>query len=70
MDSSTLDYGVIGSIFTVVVFVSFIGICIWTFSKKSKKGFDEAANLVFDDEPQHPQQKASAENKRESSLNE
>ncbi len=46
-----IDYGTIGSIFTVLVFVFFIGIVAWAFSKKSKAGFDEAANLVFDDEP-------------------
>ncbi len=45
------DYATIGSIFTVLVFVFFIGIVAWAFSKKSKAGFDEAANLVFDDEP-------------------
>lgn len=45
------DYGVVGSIFTVLVLVFFIGIVAWAFSKKSKAGFDEAANLVFDDEP-------------------
>ncbi|XOV81384.1 MAG: cbb3-type cytochrome oxidase subunit 3 [Aestuariibacter sp.] len=45
-----MDYGTVGSIFTVVVFVSFVGIVIWAFSAKRKSGFDEAANLVFDDE--------------------
>jgi cytochrome c oxidase cbb3-type subunit 4 len=47
-----MDYAITGSIYTILVFVSFIGIVIWAFSKKSKAGFDEAANLVFDDEPQ------------------
>ncbi|UAA40776.1 cbb3-type cytochrome c oxidase subunit 3 [Paraneptunicella aestuarii] len=60
-----MDYGIVGSIFTVLVLVFFIGIVIWAFSKKSQKGFDEAANLVFDDEQDN---KASAEYKRESSL--
>ncbi|MCC2604011.1 cbb3-type cytochrome oxidase subunit 3 [Planctobacterium marinum] len=61
-----MDYGTIGSIFTVAVFVFFIGIVLWAYSKKSKAGFDEAANLVFDDEPK---QKSSSTN-RESSDNE
>lgn len=43
-----MDQGIIGSIYTVVVFLVFIGIVWWAFSKKSKKGFDEAANLIFD----------------------
>ena len=46
-----MDYAITGSIYTILVFVFFIGIVIWAFSKKSKAGFDEAANLVFDDEP-------------------
>lgn len=61
-----MDYGTIGSIFTVAVFVFFIGIVLWAYSKRSKAKFDEAANLVFDDEPK---QKTS-DTKRESSDNE
>ena len=45
-----MNQGVIGSIFTVIVFVSFIGIVFWAFSKRNKDSFDEAANLVFADE--------------------
>jgi cytochrome c oxidase cbb3-type subunit 4 len=45
-----MDQGTIGSIFTVIVFVSFVGVCYWAFSSHNKKNFDEAANLVFDDE--------------------
>jgi cytochrome c oxidase cbb3-type subunit 4 len=57
-----MDYAVSGSIFTVLVFVCFIGIVVWAFSKKSKKRFDEAQNLIFDDEP--------PTNKQESKLDE
>ncbi|MDT0581457.1 MULTISPECIES: CcoQ/FixQ family Cbb3-type cytochrome c oxidase assembly chaperone [Alteromonadaceae] len=45
-----MDQGTIGTIFTVVVFVVFVGVCLWAFSSRNKKSFDEAANLVFDDE--------------------
>lgn len=45
-----MDQGTIGSIFTVIVFISFVGVCYWAFSSRNKKNFDEAANLVFDDE--------------------
>ncbi|MCG6303411.1 CcoQ/FixQ family Cbb3-type cytochrome c oxidase assembly chaperone [Vibrio vulnificus] len=45
-----MDFGTIHSIYTVVLFVSFIGIVAWAFSKKRKASFDEAANLVFADE--------------------
>lgn len=61
-----MDYGTIGSIFTVVVFVSFIGVVLWAFSKNRKAGFEEAANLVFDDEPKRPVKKKN----QESSVNE
>ncbi|GLR70048.1 cbb3-type cytochrome oxidase subunit 3 [Agaribacter marinus] len=45
-----MDQGIIGSIFTVIVFVSFVGVVIWAFSSRNKDRFDEAANLVFDDD--------------------
>lgn len=46
-----MDYGIIGSIFTVAVFVFFIGIVLWAYNGRNKASFEEAANLVFDDEP-------------------
>tara|TARA_Y100001960_G_scaffold117628_1_gene125967 strand:- start:15786 stop:15947 length:162 start_codon:yes stop_codon:yes gene_type:complete len=45
-----MDQGIVGSIFTVIVFVCFIGIVWWAFSGRNKQKFDEAANLVFADE--------------------
>ena len=57
-----MDYATSGSIYTVIVFVSFIGIVLWAYSKKSKANFDEAERLIFDDEPQ--------QDKRESKVDE
>ncbi|MGJ8682350.1 cbb3-type cytochrome oxidase subunit 3 [Paraglaciecola sp.] len=57
-----MDYATSGSIYTVVVFVSFIGIVWWAFSNKSKANFDEAERLIFDDEPEN--------SKRESKVDE
>lgn len=37
------------SIWTVVVFVLFIGITLWAWSGKNKQAFDEAARLPLDD---------------------
>jgi len=37
------------SIWTVVVFVVFIGITLWAWSSKNKQAFDEAARLPLDD---------------------
>jgi cytochrome c oxidase cbb3-type subunit 4 len=56
-----MDYALSGSIYTVVVFVSFIGIVIWAFSKKSKVNFDEAEKLIFDDEPQQKKQESKVD---------
>jgi len=36
-------------IWTVMVFVIFLGIIGWAWSSKNKQAFDEAAKLPFDD---------------------
>ncbi len=38
------------SIWTVVLFVVFIGIIIWAYSSNRKKDFDEAAMLAVNDD--------------------
>lgn len=38
------------AIWTVVLFIVFIGIVIWAYSRGRKKDFDEAARLALDDE--------------------
>ncbi|WP_438865424.1 cbb3-type cytochrome oxidase subunit 3 [Neptunicella sp.] len=63
-----MDKVLANSIFTVTLLVIMIGIIAWAFSKKSKKRFDEAANLIFDDEPTN-QHKPDQKN-RESSEHE
>ncbi|MGF1686811.1 CcoQ/FixQ family Cbb3-type cytochrome c oxidase assembly chaperone [Photobacterium japonica] len=45
-----MDIGTIHSIWTVVLFSSFIGIVVWAYSKRQTSRFEEAANLVFADE--------------------
>jgi cytochrome c oxidase cbb3-type subunit 4 len=49
-----MDYATSGAIYTIIV--------LWAYSKKSKANFDEAENLIFDDEPQ--------QDKRESKVDE
>lgn len=61
-----MDQGIVGSIFTVLVFVIFVGVVIFTFSKRNKKRFEDAANLVFDDEDPAPKVNQSQKNKQES----
>lgn len=45
-----MDIGTIHSIWTVLLFICFIGIVLWAYSKRQKSRFEEAANLVFADE--------------------
>ncbi|GAA04126.1 MULTISPECIES: cbb3-type cytochrome oxidase subunit 3 [Photobacterium] len=45
-----MDIGTVHSIWTVILFTSFIGIIVWAYSKRQKSRFDEAANLVFADD--------------------
>lgn len=45
-----MDINILRSIITVVMFVMFVGIVIWAFSKRRKKDFEEAAHLPFDED--------------------
>ena len=45
-----MDQGLVGSIFTVIVFVAFIGACWWAFSSRNKSKFDEVANSIIGDD--------------------
>ena len=45
-----VDINLIRSIFTVLVFATFIGVCIWAWSSKRKRDFDDASNIPFNEE--------------------
>jgi cytochrome c oxidase cbb3-type subunit 4 len=45
-----MDNALIGSIWTVVVMVVFIGIVLWAWSGKRKQHFHEAANIPFNED--------------------
>ena len=38
------------AIWTVILFIVFIGIVLWAYSSRRKKDFDEAARLALDDD--------------------
>jgi cytochrome c oxidase cbb3-type subunit 4 len=57
MDSITLH-----SIWTVVMFVVFIGIIFWAWSGRRKEAFREAANLALEDEEYVGPSQKSGEN--------
>ena len=42
-----MDMSLIRGLSTLVLFVAFIGMVIWAYSKKRKSDFNEAANLPF-----------------------
>jgi cytochrome c oxidase cbb3-type subunit 4 len=45
-----MDINDLRGLSTVFLMVTFFGLCIWAYSSKRKKSFDEAANLPFADE--------------------
>ena len=45
-----MDTGTLGAISTVLVTIAFFGVCIWAFSPKLKKRFEEDAKLPFADD--------------------
>lgn len=45
-----MDINDLRGLSTAFLLVAFIGLCVWAYSKKRKKEFDEAANLPFADE--------------------
>ena len=45
-----LNMSIILSIWTVVVFLLFLGIGIWAWSDKNKQTFDAASQIPFDDD--------------------
>lgn len=49
-----LDYGTWRGIYTVLVFVLFIGVVWWAYGKRRSKRFDEAANSIFDEDDASP----------------
>jgi|WetSurMetagenome_2_1015567.scaffolds.fasta_scaffold128221_3 cytochrome c oxidase cbb3-type subunit IV len=45
-----MDINDLRTLFTVLVIAFFIGVVVWAYSSKRKSSYDEAANLVFDEE--------------------
>ena len=45
-----MDIGTLRGLGTAIIFIAFVVLLIWVFGR-TKKSFDEAANLPFADEP-------------------
>ncbi|GAA5217775.1 CcoQ/FixQ family Cbb3-type cytochrome c oxidase assembly chaperone [Corallincola platygyrae] len=57
-----MDYGTFRGVLTIIILVVFIGIVVWAYSKRRKSAFDEAANMIFDENDAQQDK----DNKRES----
>jgi cytochrome c oxidase cbb3-type subunit 4 len=45
-----MDINDLRGISTLLLMLAFLGICVWAYGKKQRKGFEEAAELPFADE--------------------
>ncbi len=44
-----MDYGTLRGLIALIILALFIVIVVWSYSKKRKSAFDEAANSIFDE---------------------
>ncbi|MCM2330675.1 cytochrome c oxidase cbb3-type subunit 4 [Geopseudomonas sagittaria] len=54
-----MDIGTLRGLGTAIIFIAFVVLLIWVFGR-SKKSFDEAANLPFADEPKSEKREEEA----------
>jgi cytochrome c oxidase cbb3-type subunit 4 len=47
-----MDINILRGLITVTVFLAFIVIWVWAYSRHAKSGFEESAMLPFSDEPE------------------
>lgn len=53
-ETIAIDLGVIRGIGTVILLVSFVGLCIWAWMPAQRRRFEEAANLPLIDDDLSP----------------
>lgn len=53
------DYGNLRGVIALIILVLFIIIVLWSYSKKRKSAFDEAANSIFDEDELNPKKETS-----------
>ncbi|MDG3088136.1 CcoQ/FixQ family Cbb3-type cytochrome c oxidase assembly chaperone [Vibrio hannami] len=49
-----MDIGTFHGLWTLTLFISFLGVVWWAYGKSRKSRFEEDANLVFADEQPKP----------------
>jgi cytochrome c oxidase cbb3-type subunit 4 len=57
-----MNYGLIHSVWTVMMLALFIGIIVWAWSARRKKQFDEAARLPLEDDDAAPTRRSGEKN--------
>ena len=45
-----MDFGLMQTIWTIIVIVIFVSIFIWAWSSRNKKSFDEASRIPMNDD--------------------
>lgn len=50
-----MDINILRAVATLLVFITFVAICVMVYSRKRKAYYAAAAQLVFDDEHDWPQ---------------
>lgn len=48
-----IDINVIRGLLTIVLMVLFVAVCIWAYSSKRKRDFEQAARLPLEEENGH-----------------
>jgi len=49
----TIDYGTLRGLIALLILALFIIIVVWSYSKKQKSAFDEAANSIFEEDKEN-----------------
>jgi cytochrome c oxidase cbb3-type subunit IV len=58
------DINVVRGVLTLLLLVTFIGLCFWAYSRKRESAFNEAANLPFADEELNARSGAAANSRK------
>ena len=64
-----MDYGTLRGAFALLILALFIIIVAWSYSKKRKSSFDEAANSIFDSQENVNNNDKDKTNKQETNNN-
>ncbi|WP_448565385.1 cbb3-type cytochrome oxidase subunit 3 [Thalassotalea ganghwensis] len=57
-----MDYGTLRGLIALIIFALFIIIVVWSYSKKRKASFDEAANSIFEEDHKEETNKQETNN--------